>query len=52
MIRNFIKKHSITGTREEANSLIMQWIEETPHDLDKTLLPENTTTSLKNTYKQ
>ena len=28
MIRNFIKKHSITGTREEANSLIMQWIEE------------------------
>ena len=27
MIRNFIKKHSITGTREEANSLIMQWIE-------------------------
>ena len=28
MIRNFLKKHSITGTREEANSLIMQWIEE------------------------
>ena len=28
MIRNFIKKYSITGTREEANSLIMQWIEE------------------------
>ena len=28
MIRNFIKKHSITDTREEANSLIMQWIEE------------------------
>jgi hypothetical protein len=28
MIRNFIKKHSLTGTREEANSLIMQWIEE------------------------
>ena len=28
MIRNFIKKHSITGTREEANSLIIQWIEE------------------------
>ena len=27
MIRNFIKKHSTTGTREEANSLIMQWIE-------------------------
>ena len=27
MIRNFLKKHSITGTREEANSLIMQWIE-------------------------
>ena len=28
MIRNFLKKHSITGTREETNSLIMQWIEE------------------------
>ena len=28
MIRNFIKKHSLTGTREEANSVIMQWIEE------------------------
>ena len=28
MIRNFLKKHSITGTREEANSLIIQWIEE------------------------
>ena len=27
MIRNFLKKHSITGTREEANSLIIQWIE-------------------------
>ena len=28
MIRIFLKKHSITGTREETNSLIMQWIEE------------------------
>ena len=28
MIRNFLKKHSITGTREETNSLIIQWIEE------------------------
>ena len=28
MIRIFLKKHSITGTREEANSLIIQWIEE------------------------
>ena len=27
MIRIFLKKHSITGTREEANSLIIQWIE-------------------------
>jgi hypothetical protein len=27
MIRNFIKKHSTTGTREEANNLIMQWID-------------------------
>ena len=27
MIRNFIKKYSTTGTREEANDLIMQWID-------------------------